>query len=148
MAKSFFAWRNNPVVARLSLATYVTEFGSIMDSSIHLCNNYLTNSHVEFIRRQANEVAHTLAKTATSSTSFQIYDDIPVISAMKKEHMKSIIKEFRSLEDYGGGVNQKSTTFSRWESHRSWGVTSTDFVKDIKTQKLTRLRNLKDPKST
>jgi hypothetical protein len=55
----------------------VTEVGSIMDSSIHFCNTYLTNSHVEFIRRQANEVAHTLAKAATFSTSFQVFDDIP-----------------------------------------------------------------------
>jgi len=55
----------------------VTEFGSIMDSSIHLCSTYLPNSHVEFIRRQANEVAHALAKAATSSTSFHVFDDIP-----------------------------------------------------------------------
>ncbi|XP_039687804.1 uncharacterized protein [Medicago truncatula] len=37
----------------------VTEFGSIMDNSLNFCNDYLTNSHVEFIRRQENEVAHT-----------------------------------------------------------------------------------------
>jgi len=55
----------------------VTEFGSIMDSSIHFCNTYLTNSHVEFIRRQANDVAHNLAKATTSNTSFQVFDDIP-----------------------------------------------------------------------
>ncbi|XP_024634509.1 uncharacterized protein [Medicago truncatula] len=55
----------------------VTEFGFIMDSNIHFCNTYLKNSHVEFIRRQANEVAHALAKTATSSTSFLVFDDIP-----------------------------------------------------------------------
>ena len=55
----------------------VPEFGSIMDNSIHFCNTYLTNSHVEFIRRQANEVAHTLAKAATFNTSFQVFDDIP-----------------------------------------------------------------------
>jgi ribonuclease HI len=48
----------------------VTEFGSIMDSSVQFCNIYLTNSHVEFIRRQTNEVAHALARAATSSTSF------------------------------------------------------------------------------
>jgi len=53
----------------------VTEFGSIMESSIYFLNNHLTNSHVEFIRRQANEVAHNLAKAATSSTSFQVFDD-------------------------------------------------------------------------
>ncbi|XP_024640514.1 uncharacterized protein [Medicago truncatula] len=55
----------------------VTEFGSIMDSSIHFCRSFLTNSHVEFTRRQANEVAHTLAKAATSSSSFRIFDEIP-----------------------------------------------------------------------
>jgi len=54
----------------------VTEFGSIMESSIYFLNNHLTNSHVEFIRRQANEVAHNLTKAATSSTSFQVFDDI------------------------------------------------------------------------
>jgi len=55
----------------------VTEFSSIMDSSIQFCSTYLTNSHVEFIRRQTNEVAHTLAKAATSSTSFHVFHDIP-----------------------------------------------------------------------
>jgi hypothetical protein len=50
----------------------ITEFGSIMDSIIQLCNSYLTNSYVEFIRRQANEVAHELAKVATSIRSFRI----------------------------------------------------------------------------
>jgi ribonuclease HI len=55
----------------------VTEFGSIMDSSIQLCRSFLTNSHVEFTRRQVNEVAHTLAKAATSSSSIRIFDEIP-----------------------------------------------------------------------
>jgi ribonuclease HI len=59
----------------------VTEFGSIMDSSRHFCNTHITNSHVEFIRRQANEVAHTLARVASSSTGFQIFDDIPTCIA-------------------------------------------------------------------
>ncbi|XP_024630838.1 uncharacterized protein [Medicago truncatula] len=54
-----------------------TEFGSIMDSSIYFSNTYLTNSHVEFIMRQANEVAHTLARVATSNTSLHVFDDIP-----------------------------------------------------------------------
>jgi len=52
----------------------VNEFSSI---SIHFCRMYLTNSHVEFIKRQANEVTHTLAKAATSNTSFHVFDDIP-----------------------------------------------------------------------
>jgi len=55
----------------------VTKFGSIMDSNIQLYSTYLTNSHVEFIRRQTNEVTHTLAKTVTSSTRFYVFDDIP-----------------------------------------------------------------------
>ena len=50
----------------------ITEFGSIIDSSIQFCNSCLTNSHVEFIRRQANKVAHELAKVATSVPSFRI----------------------------------------------------------------------------
>lgn len=54
-----------------------TEFGSIMDQSIQFCNTFLTNSHVEFIRRQANEVAHELAKAATLLPSFHIFDEIP-----------------------------------------------------------------------
>jgi len=35
------------------------------------------NSHVKFIRRQANEVAHSLAQTALSEASFRIYSRIP-----------------------------------------------------------------------
>jgi len=52
------------------------EFGSIVDSSIQFSSSYLTNSHVEFIMRQANEVAHELAKAATSSISLCIFDEI------------------------------------------------------------------------
>jgi hypothetical protein len=55
----------------------ITEFGSIIDNAIQLCNSYLTNSHVEFIRRQVNTVAHELAKADTSSSSFRIFDEIP-----------------------------------------------------------------------
>ena len=54
-----------------------TEFGSIMDNSIQFCNIFLTNFHVEFIRRQANEVAHELAKAATLFPNFHIFDEIP-----------------------------------------------------------------------
>ena len=55
----------------------ITVFGNIMDSNIHYCLSNLENSHVEFIRRQANAVAHELAKASTSLTSFCIFDDIP-----------------------------------------------------------------------
>jgi ribonuclease HI len=40
----------------------ITEFGIMMDSNIQHCSFNLANSHVEFIRRQANEVAHELPK--------------------------------------------------------------------------------------
>ena len=45
----------------------ITEFGSIVDSSIHLCNYHLTKSHKEFIMRQANEVAYKLTKASIFS---------------------------------------------------------------------------------
>jgi len=57
----------------------ITEFGSIMGNSKQFCNFYLTNSHVEFIRRRANTVAHELAKAATSSSSF--------VSLMRFQHV-------------------------------------------------------------
>ncbi|AES90835.1 hypothetical protein MTR_4g098670 [Medicago truncatula] len=55
----------------------ITKFASIKDSSVQLCNFYLTNSHVEFIGRQTNEVAHELAKATTSIPSFRIFYEIP-----------------------------------------------------------------------
>jgi len=54
-----------------------TEFGSIMDNNIQFCNIFLTNSHVEFIKRQENEVAHELTKAATLLPSFHTFDEIP-----------------------------------------------------------------------
>jgi hypothetical protein len=59
------------------IASCSPKFSSIMDSSIQLCNSYLTNSYIEFIRRQSNEVAHELAKAATFLHSFRIFDEIP-----------------------------------------------------------------------
>jgi ribonuclease HI len=55
----------------------ITEFGVITDSNIQFCSLQLTNSQVEFIRRQANVVAHELAQAATSSSSFRTYIEIP-----------------------------------------------------------------------
>jgi hypothetical protein len=54
---------------------------------------------------------------------------------MKKENMKSIRERLEILEDYGGRSTGRSTRSqhpSRWKSHRSWGVTSTNSLKDIK----------------
>ena len=55
----------------------ITEFGVIMDSNRHYCSLYLPNSHVEFSRRQPNEVVHELAKTTLSESSFRIFDYVP-----------------------------------------------------------------------
>jgi hypothetical protein len=41
-----------------------------------LVTNFV-NSDVKFIRRQANEVAHKLARVALSLASFHIFSDIP-----------------------------------------------------------------------
>lgn len=40
----------------------VSEFGQIISACQSLFNTHFTNSRVEFTRRQANEVAHTLAE--------------------------------------------------------------------------------------
>jgi len=55
----------------------ITEFGVIMGSNRHYCSLCLPNSHVEFSRRQANGVAHKLAKAAISESSFRIFDHVP-----------------------------------------------------------------------
>jgi len=55
----------------------VSEFGHIISACRSLFNNHLTNSRVEFTRRQANEVAHALAGEATLSASPIIYFNPP-----------------------------------------------------------------------
>ena len=55
----------------------ITKFGLIMDSTIQLCSSHLTNSQLEFIRSQVNEVTHKLAKATTSLPSFYIFDESP-----------------------------------------------------------------------
>jgi hypothetical protein len=54
-----------------------TEFGDIIKNCRSLFTDLYTNSSVEFIRRQANEVAHTLGRAATSLPSLHILVDIP-----------------------------------------------------------------------
>jgi len=50
-----------------------SEFGCIISSCHTLVSSFFTNSRVEFVRRQANEVAHVLAGEATLLTSPAIY---------------------------------------------------------------------------
>jgi ribonuclease HI len=57
--------------------TGVSDFSAIITHCIHLLCTDLMNSHVKFIRRQANEVAHSLAKAALSEASFRDYYHIP-----------------------------------------------------------------------
>jgi len=49
----------------------VSEFSVIIRNCIHLLGSDLANSDVKFIMRQANKVAHNLAKTAPLKASFR-----------------------------------------------------------------------------
>jgi hypothetical protein len=55
----------------------VTEFGQVLSTARRLFTTFFTNSRVEFNRRQANEVAHALARVAPFSASPTIYIDVP-----------------------------------------------------------------------
>jgi ribonuclease HI len=57
--------------------TDITEFGQVMSVTRSLFTSSFTNSRVEFNRRQANELAHALARVAPFSTSPTIYIDLP-----------------------------------------------------------------------
>jgi len=57
--------------------TGVSDFGATITHCVHLLCTDLMNSHVKFIRRQAIEVAHSLAKAALSEASFRVYSHIP-----------------------------------------------------------------------
>jgi hypothetical protein len=52
-------------------------FGDIIKDCKNVFYSYFTNSHVEFIMRQANEVGHNLVKIAQCLTNFHIFTDIP-----------------------------------------------------------------------
>ncbi|MCH95758.1 cytochrome P450, partial [Trifolium medium] len=56
--------------------TYNSDFGDILRDCRNVLATNLVNSHVKFIRRQANEVAHRLAPEATFLASFLIFIDI------------------------------------------------------------------------
>jgi hypothetical protein len=55
----------------------IREFGQVMADAIRLFTSSFTNSRVEFNSRQANEVAHVLARVAPFSNSLTIYIDVP-----------------------------------------------------------------------
>jgi len=55
----------------------VAEFGTTIDEYKWCCQVYFENSQVEFNRRLANEVVHTLTQEASSLTSLQIFISSP-----------------------------------------------------------------------
>jgi len=55
----------------------VSDFMAILHDCRHLLMIELTNSDVKFIRRQANGVAHSLAKDALCHASFQFHLNTP-----------------------------------------------------------------------
>jgi len=64
------------VDAFLSTKNDTSEFGSIISSCRSLFSSVFSNSRVEFIRRQANRVAHALARDALLLSSLAVYYDI------------------------------------------------------------------------
>jgi Fic family protein len=72
-------------------------------------------------------------KVSKNNWYTNICSSVHELFIMKKEHMKSIKKELGTLEDYDGGVNQKSTSFSIGKSHRSWGVSPQTLSRALNT---------------
>ncbi|KAK2415192.1 putative mitochondrial protein [Trifolium repens] len=73
-----FELDSKKLVDRLHASTHdATEFGDIITRCKSLFSQFYNNSRVEFVRRQANEVAHSLTKAATYLASPQILVDIP-----------------------------------------------------------------------
>jgi len=60
-----------------SFHSEVTKYENIIDNCKSLFRQFYENSRVKFVWRQANEVAHSLAKAALSSASSQILIEIP-----------------------------------------------------------------------
>jgi ribonuclease HI len=60
-----------------SSRTQTSDLGAILSDCRLILATSFVNSHVKFIRRQANEVAHTLARVSTSLASFHNFIDIP-----------------------------------------------------------------------
>jgi len=52
------------------------EFGCIISSCCSLFTSFFSNSGVEFVRRQTNEVVHALARETMLLTSLVVYFDI------------------------------------------------------------------------
>jgi hypothetical protein len=55
-----------------------TELGSILSNCRSMISSLCNNSYVEFIRREANMIAHNLSKAAMYNANSQVYHDIPM----------------------------------------------------------------------
>jgi len=55
----------------------VSNYMAIINDCRHMLATDLANSDLNFIRRQANGAAHSLAKEGSSNPSFHIYYNIP-----------------------------------------------------------------------
>jgi len=67
-------------------------------------------------------------KVLKNNRNTNICSSVYELLIMNKEDMKIISKELGSLEVYGGRSTRRLTKSqhpSRWNPHRSWGVTST-----------------------
>ena len=56
----------------------ISEFGAIVDECKRRCSVYFENSKMEFNRRQASVVAHTLVRETTLLASPHVFDDVPL----------------------------------------------------------------------
>jgi len=63
--------------AFLSTRNDLFDFGCIISSCRSLFSSSFSNSRVEFVRRQANMAAHSLAREAMSLASPAVYFEIP-----------------------------------------------------------------------
>jgi len=61
----------------LSTRNDLSKFGCIISSCRSLFSTFFSNSRVEFVRRQANVVAHALAREAMSFASPAVYFELP-----------------------------------------------------------------------
>lgn len=55
----------------------ITKFDEIIKECKRLLTRYFMNFYVKFVRRQVNEIVHTLTKVSLSYANFHIFIDIP-----------------------------------------------------------------------
>jgi hypothetical protein len=67
---------------------------------LHFLRQYFENSREEFVRRQANEYAYSLAKATTLSASFNILVEIPhcIEHTLINEMQKVTISQKKNID--------------------------------------------------